>query len=131
VSEKENIAIVRDAIRHLDETGEPDWELYDADLVWTSRPDGPAHVTYRGLEGLRQGLKSMRSVWAEFKPEVVEVTAARERVVSVIRWHLRARSGVELEEVEGWATWLRDGKITRIEQHGSKEEALEAAGISE
>ena len=33
--------------------------------------------------------------------------------------------------VEGWATWIRDGKITRIEHHATKEEALEAAGLSE
>jgi hypothetical protein len=49
----------------------------------------------------------------------------------VIRWHLRGRSGVELDEVEGWVTCIRDGKITRIEQHGSKVEALEAAGLRE
>jgi ketosteroid isomerase-like protein len=128
--EDENIAIVRQALCHLNEAGEPDWELYDPE-VWTTRPDGPAHITYRGLDGLRRGLQSMRSVWAEFKAEIEEVTASEDRVVSVIRWHLRAKSGVELEEVEGWASWLRDGKITRIEQHGSKEEALSAAGIAE
>jgi ketosteroid isomerase-like protein len=49
----------------------------------------------------------------------------------VIRWHLRGRSGVELDEVEGWVTCIRDGKITRIEQYGSKVEALEAAGLRE
>jgi ketosteroid isomerase-like protein len=131
VSEEENIAIVRQAIRHLNETGEPDWDLYDAELVWTSRPDGPAHITYRGLDGLRRGVASMRGVWAEFKAEIEEITASEDRVVSVLRWHLRAQSGVELEEVEGWASWLRDGKITRIEQHGSKREALEATGLRE
>jgi ketosteroid isomerase-like protein len=131
VEEDENIVIVRHAIRHLNETGEPDWELYDPELIWTTRPDGPAHITYRGLDGLRQGIRSMHSVWAEFKAEIEEVTASEDRVVLVIRWHLRAQSGVELEEVEGWASWLRDGKITRIEQHGSKEEALSAAGLME
>jgi ketosteroid isomerase-like protein len=128
---EENVEIVRHAIRHLNETGEPDWQIYDADLVWTTRSDGPAHVTYRGLDGLRKGLRSMRSVWADFKAEIEDIAASEDRVVSVIRWHLRAQSGVELEEVEGWATWLADGKITRIEQHGTKEEALEAAGLSE
>jgi hypothetical protein len=33
--------------------------------------------------------------------------------------------------VEGWVTWIRDGRIIRIEQYGSKEEALEAAGLRE
>jgi ketosteroid isomerase-like protein len=128
---EENVEIVRRAIRHLNETGEPEWDLYDADLVWTTRPDGPAHFTYRGLEGLQRGNASLRTVWAEVTGEIEEITASDDRVVSVIRWRLRGRSGVELEEVEGWATWLRDGKITRIEQHGSKKDALEAAGLSE
>jgi ketosteroid isomerase-like protein len=131
VSEEENIATVRQAIRHLNETGEPDWALYDPELVWTSRSDGPAHMTYRGIDGLRRGIGSMQSVWAEFKAEIEDITAEDDRVVSVLRWRLRAQSGVELEEVEGWATWLRDGKITRIEQHASKQEALESAGLSE
>ena len=123
--------IVRRAISHLNETGEPDWGLYDPDLVWTSRPDGPAHFTYRGLEGLGRGAASMRAVWARITGEIQENIASGDRVVSVIRWQLRSKRGVELEEIEGWATWLRDGKIIRIEQHGSKAEALEAAGLSE
>jgi len=128
---EENVEIVRRAVRHLNETGEPDWGLYDPELVWTTRADGPAHLTYRGLDGLRQGIASLRSVWADFKAEIEDITAGEDCVVSVLRWRLRAQSGVELEEVEGWATWLRDGKIIRIEQHGSKEEALEAARLSE
>ncbi len=129
MSEEENIAIVRQAIRHLNETGEPDWELHDPELVWTSRADGPAHMTYRGIDGLRRGIASMRTVWAEFKAEIEDITAEDDRVVSVLRWRLRAQSDVELEEVEGWATWLRNGKITRIEQHASKQEALESARL--
>jgi ketosteroid isomerase-like protein len=128
---QENVEVVRRAIRHLNETEEPDWDLYDTDLVWTTRPDGPAHFTYRGLDGLRRGSRSMRQVWAELHGEILEVVDWGEVVVSVIRWHLRGRSGVGLDEVEGWVTCIRDGKITRIEQYGSKAEPLEAGGLRE
>jgi hypothetical protein len=101
---RENVEVVRRAIRHLNQTGEPDWNLYDTNLVWTTRPDGPAHFTYRGLDGLRRGSRSMRQVWAELHGEILEVVDSGEVVVSVIRWHLRGRSGVELDEVEGWVT---------------------------
>jgi ketosteroid isomerase-like protein len=124
---KEDVEIVRRAVNHLSETGEPDWDLYDPDLVWTTRPDGPAQYTYRGLDGLRRGSESLRAVWTEVRGEILEVVEPGDAVVSVIRWHLRAHSGVELDVVEGWVTWVRDGRIARIEQHGSKEEALEAA----
>ena len=73
----------------------------------------------------------MRQVWAELHGEILEVVDSGEVVVSVIRWHLRGHSGVELDEVEGWVTCIRDGKINRIEQCGSRAEALEAAGLRE
>jgi ketosteroid isomerase-like protein len=128
---QENVEVVRRAVNSLSETGEPDWDLYDSDLVWTTRRDGPVHYTYRGLDGLRRGNESLREVWAELHGEILEVVESGDTVVSVIRWDLRGHSGVELEGVEGWATWIRDGKITRIEQHASKDEALEAAGLRE
>ena len=50
----------------------------------------------------------MRQVWAELHGEILEVVDSGEVVVSVIRWHLRGRSGVELDAVEGWVTCIRD-----------------------
>jgi ketosteroid isomerase-like protein len=128
---RENVEVVRQAVRRLSKTGEPEWDLYDPDLVWITRPDGPAHNTYRGLDGLRRGNESVREAWAELRGEILEVVGSDHAVVAVIRWRLRGHSGVELEVVEGWATWVRDGKITRIEQHASKQDALEAAGLRE
>jgi ketosteroid isomerase-like protein len=126
---EESVELVRRAVSRLSETGEPDWDLYDRDLVWTTRPDGPARYTYRGLDGLRRGNASMRGVWAELRGEILELVESADAIVAVIRWHLRSHSGVELDVVEGWATWIRDARIVRIEQYGSKEEALEAAGL--
>jgi hypothetical protein len=49
----------------------------------------------------------------------------------VLRVHVRGgKSGVELRFQEGWAVWLHGGKLTRIEQYGTKDEALDAAGLS-
>jgi hypothetical protein len=46
-------------------------------------------------------------------------------------FHLRAQSGVELDVEEAWVYWVRNGKIWRMKQHASKQEALEAAGLRE
>jgi ketosteroid isomerase-like protein len=128
---QENVEVVRRAINHLNETGEPEWSLYASDLVWTTRADGPAANTYRGLDGLGRGSASMRDVWTEVKAEILELVEAGDAIISVLRWSLRARSGVELEVEEAWVTWCRVGKIARIEQHGTKAEALKAVGLSE
>jgi ketosteroid isomerase-like protein len=127
----QNAEILRRAIDHVNRTGEPDWDLYDPELVWTMRPDGPAHGIYHGLEGLREGIESLRGVWNQMLMEIVEVIESGDAVVVVLREHLRANSGVELEVTEGWANWIRDGKLVRIEQHRNKEEALKAAGLRE
>ena len=58
----ENIDILRRAICHLNKLGEPDWDLYDPDLIWITRGDAPAHNTYRGFDGLRRGTESLREV---------------------------------------------------------------------
>lgn len=128
---QENVETVREALQHLNENGEPKWDLYDDELVWLTRGDGPAQSTYQGLDGLRQGTASLRAVWADVRAEILDLASGEDVVVSEIRWHLRSQSGVALEAVEGWATWLRDGKITRIEQHPTRELALEAAGLRE
>jgi hypothetical protein len=86
---KENVEIVRRAISHLNETGEPEWGLYDPELVWTTRPDGPAHFTYRGLEGLRRGTGSMRAVWARITGEIEENIASGDRPLAASRQERR------------------------------------------
>ena len=67
-------------------------DLYDPDLVWTTRADGPAHNTYRGLDGLRRGTASLREVWADVHAEILEVIDAADTVVSVLRSRLRAQA---------------------------------------
>jgi hypothetical protein len=64
--------------------------------VWTTRPDGVAQYTYRGLDG-RSGLGEMREAWAEMRGETLETVESDDAVVSVIRWHLRSREGVGVE----------------------------------
>jgi hypothetical protein len=56
---------------------------------------------------------------------------AGERVVAWGKLHVRARgSGIETDVPFGGVYELRDGKIVRWEDFGSKEEALEASGRS-
>jgi len=82
---QENVEVLIRAIDHLNETGEPEWDLYDSELVWTTRADGPANITYRGLDGLRRGNDSLREVWAEIRAEVLEVVEIDDPTVAVLR----------------------------------------------
>jgi ketosteroid isomerase-like protein len=129
---QENVEVVRRALQRFKESGgEIASECYDPDVVFTTRPDGPALNTYRGIDGLRRGLKSVKEAWSTLDPEPGEFVDGAEVVVVPVLWHLRSRAGVEMDVEETWAYWLRDGRIYRVEQHGSMREALRSAGLEE
>jgi ketosteroid isomerase-like protein len=69
-------------------------------------------------------------VWAQMTVRVLEFIAGDDVVVAVVRTDLRSHTGVDLEVEEAWAYWLRGGRVVRIEQHGARENALDAAGLS-
>jgi ketosteroid isomerase-like protein len=88
--------------------------------------------TYRGHAGLAEML---RGFWAEFdgpRIEIQEAIAAGDNVVVGVRFYGRGkRSGIEID-APAWHVWsLRDGKAVRWLVLRTKEEALEAAGLSE
>ena len=128
---QENVEIVRRSIDYLSATGDLAEACYDPEVEYKMQPDAPWRTTYHGLVGLRRSLESVREVWASIKIEPREFIETDEAIVAVQNFHLRAHSGVELEVEQAWAYWMQDGKIRRIEQYGTKAEALEAAGLSE
>jgi ketosteroid isomerase-like protein len=127
---QENAEVVRRAIQYFGETGEVASECYDPEVEFTTRSDGRGQHTFHGVEGLRHSVEFFREVWASSTFEAQEFVETGEAVVVPLLFHLRARSGVELEVKEAWAYWVRSGKIWRVEQHGSKREALKAVGLA-
>jgi ketosteroid isomerase-like protein len=129
---QETFAVIRRAIDHLNRTGDFASDCFDPEVEWTTRPDGPTHDTFHGLEGLRRGLQVLREAWGSgIRLEIQELVGTPDSFVMVMSAHLRGHgSGVELEVEEGWAMRMRNGRIWRAEQYGSKQEALQAAGLS-
>ena len=127
----ENEQVVRRYLDHFNATGEPLWDLPDPEIVFVTRSD-LGHSTYQGVEGIERATKSFREVWGDsIRLEVLEVFGEDSPLVAVMRFDVRGvASGAELEVDEGWAFWMRDGRFMRIEQHGSRERALESAGLS-
>lgn len=107
------------------ESIDPDIEVnvaYQADI------DG----TYRGHAGLAEMLGVF---WTEFEGpriEIEEAIPAGSDVVVGVRFSGRGkRSGVEVD-APAWHVWrLREGKAARWQLFRTKQEALEAAGLSE
>jgi hypothetical protein len=128
---RENVEVIRRSIEHLSETGELALDCYDPEVEWTTQPDAPLQTTYNGLSGLQRSLDSVHEAWASMKIEPREFIQTDDAIVVLTHFQLRGHSGVELEVEQAWTYWMHVSKIRRIEQYGSKREALEAAGLRE
>jgi ketosteroid isomerase-like protein len=133
---QENVEIVRcvfDAIARRD--ADALLALYDPEVEWDTShsplaPLGEGGV-YHGYEGIRHSLRAYHEAWEHVEYEVEELIGDGDTVVSVVNTRFRGRtSGTEVE-LHFPAVWtIRDGKITRVKWFPTREEALEAAGLS-
>ena len=89
---------------------------------------GPIH----GKTALRAWLQDWIDTFEGFWFEAVElIDAGDDKVVVVERFGGRAKiSGIETEQTEAVVITIRDGKIVRCWEYETREEALEAAGLS-
>jgi SnoaL-like domain len=127
---QENVEAIRAAFDHFNEAGTIPEEFYDPEVTFTTRGD-LGHSTYRGIDGMREAVEAFREAWGgSAQAEILGISGSGDVLVAEVRFQLRGvSSGVELAVDEGWAYWMRDGKALRIEQHGSREHALKAAGL--
>ena len=132
---QENVEIVRDAAAAFNRGDLDAWLEY-----WTD------DIDYRAIEGalddrgLMHGKDAVRAHYQDWldtfddlKAEPLElIDAADEQVVTVLRFGGRAKlSGVESDLTFAVVYTLRDGKIARGREYWTRDEALEAAGLSE
>src|SRR3954454_21113905 len=126
-----NVEVIRRVIASFNDTGAagpPD--LYHPQVIFTTRGELGGGETFTGPEGITRAVAMFGEVWAKTTAHVVDLIDGDDKVVAVLRMELRSHAGVDLEVKEAWAYWLRDGEIVRVEQHGNRENALDAAGLS-
>jgi ketosteroid isomerase-like protein len=93
---------------------------------------GGGATTYVGIDGFRNLWLDWLEPWATYHVHVDEVIDAGDRIVVLIRDRARPHDAeAEVELISGSVWEVRDGKVVRVEFCGSREEALEAAGLSE
>jgi ketosteroid isomerase-like protein len=126
---QENVEIVRRTY----ETDDPDPDLYDAEAVFdNSNAIFADPGVYRGLDQIREFFDAQGEMWEsqryepqEFIPIGVDQVVVPEEIVSV------GRDGVEVVARVATLYTLRAGKVTHLKNFQTKDEALEAAGLSE
>jgi ketosteroid isomerase-like protein len=131
---QENVEVVRQAyeafnLRDLDalaELAEPDWVM-----DW-SRSIGPHRGVYQGRAGVEEWIAAISEAFESFEILPLEYVAAEDRIVIPTRVKGRGRGSGVVVDAEGATLWeLERGKVARLTLYGTRQEALEAAGLSE
>jgi ketosteroid isomerase-like protein len=131
---QENVEIVKE-FTSLFEKGDRDaWRDYFAsDVVWdTSASSMPSAGVFSGHEGIERFFRDWLGTWRDFEIATREYLDAGDSVVVVFHQRGTGReSGVRIERDFFGVYDLKGSKVVRYRQYESREEALEAAGLSE
>jgi ketosteroid isomerase-like protein len=109
-------------------------DLLSPDVVWEENPELPGlREVYRGRAEVGEWMAAVREVMEDLNVEVVDLTALDDaRVFSETVLRARGRgSGVPLELRFWMVLSCAEGKITRRQVSWTRDQALEAAGLSE
>jgi uncharacterized protein len=133
---KDNVELVR---RSFEAFGRGDFETafaaHHPDTEWCTAADEPDSQTYHGIAGLRRLVASVADPWEDRFEEVMGFKgfiAHGDWVI--VPWTARLRgkgSGIAIEVSETYAVRVQEGKIVRVEEYRSTEQALEAVGRGE
>jgi ketosteroid isomerase-like protein len=87
---------------------------------------------YRGHAGLRNFVADNAQTFEVFRADYGEVRDLGDQILAIGTIHIRGRGGgVETHIPTAGIASFREGKMTRWEDFGDRQQALEAAGLSE
>jgi ketosteroid isomerase-like protein len=126
-----NVDVVRQSLEALARGDfETSFAAHDADTEWRTAADEPDAETYEGIDGLRRFVATMAEPWEDrFKRSVEHQDFIECGPWVVVPWRARLHgrgSGLEIEVLETYAVLVRAGKIVRVEEYRTTEQALEA-----
>jgi ketosteroid isomerase-like protein len=92
----------------------------------------PEAGIYRGKEAVRKYNEDLLEQFESIRFEVEELVDAGDRVVVLSTQHAMPKGGQQEMRVHVAEVWvIRDGLLAERRSYSSKEEALEAAGLSD
>jgi ketosteroid isomerase-like protein len=107
--------------------------LMTPDVVLVQPPEVPDAKSYEGPNAIAEAMEDWPRQWEDFRMDLVEIIdAGDDLAVSVTRHRGRGReSGIEMDFEVFYVQRGRGGKLARMEMFFSREQALEAAGLSD
>jgi ketosteroid isomerase-like protein len=126
---QENVKVVREA---WDAYSGGDYDriagFHDPHIVVVTLEDGAVY----GNNAVLANYERWDEAWEGAETSLEEVLGHGDRVFVAARFHARGRaSGVEVETSLYEVYTVRDGKVLRIDEYATRDEAVEAAGLRE
>jgi len=131
---QENLELVRRLFDVYNERSfEENIDLIEPDIVWDlSRVELPDGSTYTGRFELSGFVETWEEGFESEHVEVLEMIDAGDQVVTMVHHSGRGKlSQIEIDQRFAVVWTLRDGRAARMEAYPTREEALEAVGLSE
>jgi ketosteroid isomerase-like protein len=129
---QENVKLVLRLFESYNETGEPDYSVMDPAIRATAVRGWPEAGPFLGRAAVIRESERLLD-WGENRFTDMSVVADEgDWVVIAFRWQVRAAgSGIETEFDVAIAIRVKEGRIVEWHNRWSREDALEAAGLSE
>jgi ketosteroid isomerase-like protein len=129
---QENVEIAK---ANIDAYNREDWDAWFKDLAPGfeadfSRALGPWRGVY-GLDQIRRVAEEFRETWESARMEPHEFIEAGDLVVMHSTMRVKGRGGIEVASRAAFVATIRNGAIERISMYQERDDALEAAGLSE
>jgi uncharacterized protein len=108
--------------------------LLHPDVTWRAIEGAPDDIgVFQGHEAMRDYYQEWLDIFADARSELVEdLVEVGDRVVAVVRYIGRIKgSDRQVEMTLAIVFTFRDGKIASGREYATRDEALEAAGLSE
>jgi len=130
---QENVQVVERAIAAINERDADGYLACCTDDIELHNQVSALTGPYAGPDGVRRFFSDVEDAGPDFRIDVERVEpVGANRVLAFIRVHLSGRaSGVPMEFDGGNVYDFADGSIRRVRVFSDREEALEAAGLSE
>jgi len=128
---QENVEIVQAAFQAWNATGEPDFSIYHPALVYHPRADEPDPSPHIGRQAFEPLALGFLEAFSTAKFDVEELIDAGDLVIASTVMHGRgSASGVDVTDAYVFVYRLRDGLIVECWEYRTRQEALQAAGLS-
>jgi len=133
VMSEENVEVIREALASFDKSLDRVADFWDPDIDWRAIEGAPDDIgVFKGREAMRRYYTQWNETFDAIDVKTEELIDAGDQVVAMIRAIGRMKGSYATIDMRlGIVYTVKGGLIVRGREYASRDEALQAAGLSE